>query len=67
VLVSLTDDGRSLMSQASARFEADVSTMLGRLPPRDREALSRLVSRLLVTHAADQGIDLFATVGAEAR
>jgi MarR family transcriptional regulator, lower aerobic nicotinate degradation pathway regulator len=61
VLVSLTDHGRSLVSQATACFEADVVTMLGRLPPRDREALSGLVSRLLVAHAADQGIDLFAT------
>jgi MarR family transcriptional regulator, lower aerobic nicotinate degradation pathway regulator len=61
VLVSLTDHGRSLVSQATACFEADVVTMLDRLPPRDREALSGLVSRLLVAHAADQGIDLFAT------
>jgi MarR family transcriptional regulator, lower aerobic nicotinate degradation pathway regulator len=67
VLVSLTDSGRSLVSRASGRFEADVLTMLGLLPPRDREALSRLVSRLLVTHAADQGIDLFASVNAEDR
>jgi MarR family transcriptional regulator, lower aerobic nicotinate degradation pathway regulator len=65
VLVSLTDDGRSLVSQAAVGFEADVSAMLGRLAPRDREALSRLISRLLVAHAADQGIDLFATTGAE--
>jgi hypothetical protein len=35
--------------------------MLDRLPPRDRATLSRLVSRLLVAHATDQGIDLFAT------
>jgi MarR family transcriptional regulator, lower aerobic nicotinate degradation pathway regulator len=61
VLVSLTDDGRALVSQAAARFGADVLAMLDRLPPRDRAALSRLVSRLLVAHAADQGIDLFAT------
>ena len=67
VLVSLTDDGRSLVSQAAARFEADVSALLSRLPPRDRETLSRIVSRLLVAHAADQGIDLFATATAEAR
>ncbi len=67
VLVSLTDNGRSLVSRAAARFEADVLAMLGRLPPRDRETLSRLVSRLLIAHAAGQGIDLFATSGAEAR
>ena len=61
VLVSLTDDGRALVSQAAAAFEADVSALLSRLPPREREALARIVSRLLVAHAADQGIDLFAT------
>ena len=33
--------------------------MLDRLPPRDRDALSGLVSRVLVAHAAEQGIDLF--------
>ena len=63
VLVSLTDGGRALVSQASARFGADVLAMLDRLPPRDRATLSRLVSRLLVAYAADQGIDLFATAG----
>ena len=61
VQVSLTADGRTLVSQAAARFEADVTTLLSRLPPRDRETLTRLVSRLLTAHAADQGIDLFAT------
>ena len=65
VLVSLTDDGRSLVSQAAVGFEADVSAMLGRLTPRDRETLSRLISRLLVAHAVDQGIDMFATTGTE--
>jgi DNA-binding MarR family transcriptional regulator len=67
VLVSLTDAGRSLVSQAASRFEADVSAMLGRLPPRDRETLAKLVSRLLVAHAADQGIDLFATLDGSGR
>jgi len=61
VLVSLTGDGRSLVSAAAARFEADVSALLSRLPPRERETLSRIISRLLVAHAAEQGIDLFAT------
>jgi hypothetical protein len=35
------------------------------LPPRERETLARIVSRLLVTYASDQGIDLFATATAE--
>ena len=60
VLVRLTDDGRSLVSAAAALFAADVTDMLGHLPPRDRDALARIVSRLLVAHAAEHGIDLFA-------
>jgi MarR family transcriptional regulator, lower aerobic nicotinate degradation pathway regulator len=63
VLVSLTDHGRSLASDGTALFEADISLLLRHLPPADRETLSGLVSRLLVAHAADQGIDLFATLG----
>jgi DNA-binding MarR family transcriptional regulator len=59
VLVSLTGRGRSLVSDASTRFGADVNTLLDQLSPSDRRALSRLVSRLLVAHAADQGIELF--------
>jgi hypothetical protein len=39
--------------------------MLGQLPARDRATLSRLVSKLLVTHAAAHGIDLFATAPAQ--
>jgi MarR family transcriptional regulator, lower aerobic nicotinate degradation pathway regulator len=62
VLVSLTDHGRSLASDGAARFEADIQVLLERLPPADRDALSGLVSRLLVAHAADQRIDLFATI-----
>jgi MarR family transcriptional regulator, lower aerobic nicotinate degradation pathway regulator len=66
VLVVLTDDGRSLASDVSARFEADVSRLLDCLPPSDRDALSGLVSRVLIAHAAGQGVDLFATTGTEA-
>jgi MarR family transcriptional regulator, lower aerobic nicotinate degradation pathway regulator len=61
VLVSLTDHGRSLAFAGAARFDADISLLLEHLPPADRDALSRLISRLLVAHATDQGIDLFAT------
>ncbi len=62
VLVNLTEDGRSLASAISTRFEAEVSMMLDRLPPRDQQALTRIVSRLLVAHATDQGVDLFADI-----
>jgi len=61
VLVSLTDRGRSLASEGAARFKADVSLLLERLPREDRDALSGLVSRLLVADAAAHEIDLFAT------
>jgi DNA-binding MarR family transcriptional regulator len=64
VLVNLTDDGRSLVSEVSSRFEAEVSTILDSLPARDRQGLGRLVSRLLVAHAAGHGVDLFADVDA---
>ncbi len=59
VLVSLTNRGRSLVSEASTQFGADVHVLLDQLSPSDRRVLSRLVSRLLVAHAADQGIELF--------
>ena len=66
VLVRLTDDGRALVSASAERFATDVTAVLGRLAARDRETFARLVSRLLVAHAAGQGIDLFATVDAPA-
>ncbi len=63
VLVRLTDDGRSLVSAAGEGFAADVTAMLDHLAARDRATFARLVSRLLVAHAAGQGVDLFATAG----
>jgi MarR family transcriptional regulator, lower aerobic nicotinate degradation pathway regulator len=62
VLVTLTEDGRSLVAEASSQFGADVHALLNRFSRSDRRALSRLVSRLLVAHAADHGIDLFPSV-----
>jgi DNA-binding MarR family transcriptional regulator len=59
VLVSLSDHGRALVDDAAGRFEADVVALLEPLSSPDRRQLSRLVSRLLVAHAADRGIDLF--------
>jgi DNA-binding MarR family transcriptional regulator len=61
VLVSLTDQGRALATSVAAQFEADVAALVELLPAGDRTALSSLVSRLLVTHAAAHGIDLFDT------
>src|ERR1700722_1847645 len=63
VRVSLTDYGRSLISQASTGFQADISMLLAPLAPSDRDALASLISRVLVAHATHQGVDLFATSG----
>jgi DNA-binding MarR family transcriptional regulator len=62
VRVSLTLDGRALVSAAAARFGADVTALLGLLPPEDSATLSGLISRLLVAHAESLGIDLLGTV-----
>jgi DNA-binding MarR family transcriptional regulator len=62
VLVSLTDHGRALVSEAASQFGADVDELLKRVSPSERRALSRLVSRLLVAHSADLGIDLFPSI-----
>ena len=60
VLVGLTDEGRSLVSRAAACFGADLTAMLDLLPPSDRDALSGIVTRLLVAHATRHRVDLFA-------
>jgi MarR family transcriptional regulator, lower aerobic nicotinate degradation pathway regulator len=62
-LVRLTDEGQAQVSATGGRFAADVSAMLEHLPARDRAALGRLISRLLVSLAASEGIDLFAGTG----
>jgi MarR family transcriptional regulator, lower aerobic nicotinate degradation pathway regulator len=59
VLVRLTQAGRALVTDVAASFEADVSVLLSALPRTERGALSALVSRVLVAHAATRGIDLF--------
>jgi MarR family transcriptional regulator, lower aerobic nicotinate degradation pathway regulator len=61
VRVALTDAGRELVARVSSGFEGDVSTLLGRLSVPDRKALAGLISRLLVAHASDHGVDLFDT------
>ncbi len=60
VLVSLTTDGRSLASRVASQFEADVTMLLAPLAPPERDALSGLISRVLVAHADARGVDLFA-------
>ena len=65
VLAGLTDEGRSLVSQAAASFGADLTAMLDLLAPADRELLPGIVSRLLVAYAARHGVDLFAGLGTQ--
>jgi MarR family transcriptional regulator, lower aerobic nicotinate degradation pathway regulator len=60
VQVSLTDAGRSHVGEVAASFEADVAAILASLPNSERNALSALVSRVLVAQAATSGVDLFA-------
>ena len=64
VLVSLTNQGRALVSEVATAFEADVLVILDSLPASDLAALSTLVSKVLVAHAGSRGIDLFAVEGA---
>jgi MarR family transcriptional regulator, lower aerobic nicotinate degradation pathway regulator len=59
IQVRLTRVGRARVTRIEARFDAEVVDFLERLPAPDRHALSALVSRLLVAHAADHGINLF--------
>ena len=59
VTVSLTRAGRTFVSKLAAEFEADVAVIVRLVPAGDRAALSRVVSRLLVAHAAEHGVDLF--------
>ncbi|MCW2495777.1 MarR family transcriptional regulator [Jatrophihabitans sp.] len=61
VLVRLTATGRELVTVAAARFAGDVTALLAGLSATDRAALTRVLSRVLVSHAAEQGIDLFPT------
>ena len=61
VLVALTREGRSLVARTARSFESDVTAILERLPAGERVTLATLVSRLLVAHAADHGIDLLTT------
>jgi DNA-binding MarR family transcriptional regulator len=58
-LVSLTKKGRTLVSKATGRFEADVSTVLDCLPASERDVFSSLVSRVLVAHATKEEVDPF--------
>jgi DNA-binding MarR family transcriptional regulator len=56
--VSLTPLGRRLVERVANEFEAAVTAALAGLSETEQTVLSGLASRVVVAHAADQGIDL---------
>jgi len=60
VQVTLTGDGRSLVSEVAEEFEGDVAQMLVCLTPAQREALSRLLERMVRDYAGRRGVDISA-------
>ncbi len=52
VLVELTEDGRTLVGEVAAQFEADMAALLEPLTPIERAALTGLVSHVLLAHAS---------------
>jgi MarR family transcriptional regulator, lower aerobic nicotinate degradation pathway regulator len=60
VRVSLTVEGRALVVAVTSDFEADIAAIVEPLEQQDRATLTALINRVLVAHASEQGIDLFA-------
>jgi MarR family transcriptional regulator, lower aerobic nicotinate degradation pathway regulator len=60
VRVSLTKQGRQLVDQVADEFQAEINTISGCLSQPDQISLSGLASRVVVAHAADQGVDVLA-------
>jgi len=58
VHVRLTARGRRLAAKLTALVDRDVAALAAGLPPRDRDALSRLASRVVVADATRRGVDL---------
>jgi len=59
VNVRLTSTARKLITRAASGFEADVAEILGSLPAADQRMLATLISRVLIAHATDHGVNLF--------
>lgn len=58
VLVTLTEQGRELVTRVAAEFERDVEDLLSELPSSDRALLTALTERLLIAHAGARGVNL---------
>ncbi len=59
VQVRVTRQGRLIGKHVAAGFEEDVSRFLGSLSEAEQELLSDIATRVLVSHAAAHGVDLF--------
>lgn len=59
IQVSLTNTGRTLVTQTANRFDKEIATILDSLPPGARRTLSTLITRVLAAQAATRGLDLF--------
>src|ERR1700722_13149249 len=55
VLVTLTAEGRALVTRVAAEFARDVEDLLRALPSADSVLLTELIERLLVAHAGARG------------
>jgi DNA-binding MarR family transcriptional regulator len=59
IQVRVTREGRGLGKEVAAGFEEDLFRLLGSLSDSEQTQLSELATRVLVSHAAAHGIDLF--------
>ena len=59
VVVRVTPLGRKVIKHVAEAFAADLMTVLRDLRPIEQRQLAKLASRVLVTHAADRGVELF--------
>jgi MarR family transcriptional regulator, lower aerobic nicotinate degradation pathway regulator len=60
VRVSLTVEGRTLVQTVAHDFDQDIAAIVAPLDPAERATLTALLSRVLIAHAADHGVDLLA-------
>jgi MarR family transcriptional regulator, lower aerobic nicotinate degradation pathway regulator len=60
VRVSLTVEGRALVQAVAHDFDQDIAAIVAPLDPAERATLTALLSRVLIAHAADHGVDLMA-------
>ena len=60
VVIRLTKRGRSQVRKVASEFGADAVSLLSFLSYKDASALASLISRLVISHAESQGVDLFA-------